>query len=664
MLQPQFNRYPKPTNWASVYILMQQAFENGFRGATAAEFAEYLAPLISLTANGAPRSVLPTFNFSSATPGIYIPEENGTYNGVSVSLSDGVNYLVWDGSSLTKVVFPVNLSGYATIDELKTIYTDSVPLDTGANIPGRYTNIGSMDTNASYSRTDFIEVDSSWIFNRSSAQSANTVSLMFDEFKTPIGIMQYTAGVDFMVKPRTKYVIFSKLGTTGGFGVTVKKAISVPMSEKTKEISERDSESATDNYFHPSKLILGSPGTTWDASGNIINNAAGLRVTELIKIRENNSGTLAVGRIFNTINPWRFAWYDANGVFITSTPMSDTDGNSIVDRRHGRWGWADIPEGAVYFRLRIDFRSENTQDQIDQIQVIDRAAWPIINYRSTYSTKVTSDDVRRIIKAEKVIDTDLSQKSILTLGDSISANLAGDGSWHIWFDSSLRPKIRYTQASGGATLTSNYAGFGPDYLNDGNTFMRQCERAVQNIANGSYQIPDVIFIMGGTNDFNNTSPNAFVTPTELGSTPYDEYMEGMFMTVSPDYNTLKPLTDVPRNKVAGALRYIVERLGAVAPQSVFFVCTPIQSTLHNQLNAQRVVRDIKWMANRLNLPLIDCWNAAGMTMLWDYGTDRKLLGDRVHPFTDSGQTAGSPIMGRFIVSEFLKKYIPIVATNA
>lgn len=34
MLVPQFNKYPKPTDWNSLYILAQQAFEDGFRAFT------------------------------------------------------------------------------------------------------------------------------------------------------------------------------------------------------------------------------------------------------------------------------------------------------------------------------------------------------------------------------------------------------------------------------------------------------------------------------------------------------------------------------------------------------------------------------------------------------------------------------------------------------
>lgn len=50
--------------------------------------------------------------FPTDVPGLYIPTEDGTYDGVSVDLSDGYNQLIWDGSTLTKVVFPIDLSGY------------------------------------------------------------------------------------------------------------------------------------------------------------------------------------------------------------------------------------------------------------------------------------------------------------------------------------------------------------------------------------------------------------------------------------------------------------------------------------------------------------------------------------------------------------------------
>lgn len=61
--------------------------------------------------------------FPAGVPGLYIPTEDGNYGGVTVDLSDGYNQLIWDGTTLVKVVFPINLSGYATVYSVEQLET-------------------------------------------------------------------------------------------------------------------------------------------------------------------------------------------------------------------------------------------------------------------------------------------------------------------------------------------------------------------------------------------------------------------------------------------------------------------------------------------------------------------------------------------------------------
>src|SRR5690606_40854888 len=62
---------------------------------------------------GIPKSADTDTVFPPGEPGFYLPTEDGTYDGVTVDLSEGVNYLIWDGASLSKIVYPIDLSGYA-----------------------------------------------------------------------------------------------------------------------------------------------------------------------------------------------------------------------------------------------------------------------------------------------------------------------------------------------------------------------------------------------------------------------------------------------------------------------------------------------------------------------------------------------------------------------
>src|SRR5690606_11585009 len=50
--------------------------------------------------------------FPAGVPGLYIPTEDGTYNGIDVDLSVGYVQLIWDGAALVKVEFPIDLAGY------------------------------------------------------------------------------------------------------------------------------------------------------------------------------------------------------------------------------------------------------------------------------------------------------------------------------------------------------------------------------------------------------------------------------------------------------------------------------------------------------------------------------------------------------------------------
>lgn len=55
------------------------------------------------------KAVQPSFVFTGQPAGVFLPDANGTYNGVAVDLTAGLTYLVWDGTALTKIVFPINV---------------------------------------------------------------------------------------------------------------------------------------------------------------------------------------------------------------------------------------------------------------------------------------------------------------------------------------------------------------------------------------------------------------------------------------------------------------------------------------------------------------------------------------------------------------------------
>lgn len=75
----------------------------------------------SLQTSGAAQKADTSTVFPVGVPGLYIPTEDGTYEGETVDLSAGYTQLIWDGSTLVKAEFPIDLAGYATTRQVNAI---------------------------------------------------------------------------------------------------------------------------------------------------------------------------------------------------------------------------------------------------------------------------------------------------------------------------------------------------------------------------------------------------------------------------------------------------------------------------------------------------------------------------------------------------------------
>lgn len=522
---------------------------------------------------------------------------------------------------------------------------------------GRYSTESTQDAATAYKKTDFIEVDPTWIGRLNSAQDANTLSVQFDEFRQPINRITYTANTDFTFDPRTKYIRIS--GTTATMNAkvfSVRESIGQQLATNVNKVVNNQKKTGLSlNYFNWQTDFL-YQFTMAMTDGAITKVSSNYSATPAYNLKSRTP--VIVGNIFVISNPIRIHWYRADGTQISYQEIPTASFFRTMEFSRYYVVSEVPPTDAQYFRVRYEYTTSSTTAQLQRLFISHIEYLPGLENYYGFKTQLTEQDVLNLDVLDDKINRTVTDKVFEVLGDSNTANLLGRGAWNIKFRDYLMP-LRYTvRAEGGATLSSTEALFGQEYLTGGNTIIRQCERIIEQVINNtSYIKPDTIIIMGGTNDFD---VSRHVTPTMLGTTPYDEYMESNFMTNSPSYNTLKDLTTVNRGQVAGAIRYIVERLGTYLPNARIIIATPIQSTLHNQLSASRVVRDIKWMANRLSIPVLDQWGKSNMPMLWDYGTNRRYLSDRVHVFSTDSQTVGSPIMGRFMVSEFLKEYIPLV----
>src|SRR5690606_17579655 len=127
--------------------------------------------------------------FPAGVPGLYIPTEDGTYDGVSVDLSDGYNQLIWDGTTLTKVVFPIDLAGYATKDYIPSLFEETLTENTNLFDKTRDLRVGVAINSAdggdlvspNSSRTDLIYIgENTRVFVRKTWTGAPTAYAWYD----------------------------------------------------------------------------------------------------------------------------------------------------------------------------------------------------------------------------------------------------------------------------------------------------------------------------------------------------------------------------------------------------------------------------------------------------------------------------------------------------
>lgn len=133
MLQPKFNRYPKPTDLNSLYFLTQQAFEAGFRGTTFKELVNYIVEFLP--------DRLAQFHIYDVGPSdspaasddvtrTYQPTESGTYsyfldgNGDPLEIDLSVGFVTITGNTATgfkPIVTPIDMTAYAKQAEVNTL---------------------------------------------------------------------------------------------------------------------------------------------------------------------------------------------------------------------------------------------------------------------------------------------------------------------------------------------------------------------------------------------------------------------------------------------------------------------------------------------------------------------------------------------------------------
>lgn len=294
----------------------------------------------------------------------------------------------------------------------------------------------------------------------------------------------------------------------------------------------------------------------------------------------------------------------------------------------------------------------------------------------------------------------LKQKTdvvIWNLGDSTSqtgyggtlASFEGDGggAWVKYFIDNVKPKAFYNYAAGGYTVTDSSTSFVDGIIQGAEkSYIKKIEDAITDYQNGTIKAPDYLLIIGCTNDFGKTRSNpngwsnrSFVKKEDLSSETlnpngwdYDEFMEYIFIREEED-QSLKPIQNVPMFKLAGAIRYIVERISKLFPNCKFMIASSIPAP-YDWLGQNSCHKEMKWIANRLSIPYIDVNESSNICMLNDIKTKeedgsyiehRRFIADGYHPYGqyDTQQksyiTAGAMYHGKYIAEVFRRYIAPI-----
>lgn len=362
-----------------------------------------------------------------------------------------------------------------------------------------------------------------------------------------------------------------------------------------------------------------------------------------------------------------------------------------------------IPEGQGIVKIRLLVATGATR--VAELQagtlkygLVDEESFRFIeNFYEPSDDLTFTQAVHQIVDSREPVLKDFRNLNLMIMGDSVYATQSKADNAHynnttlgvshqspnkMWGGANaelvrmLRPKTWTNYSQGGSTLTYDQAFFGADIYNLGlaGSYLYRLEQFFVDYdnyiadpvtyASAPRYAPDVFMVASCINDFINPT-EAWVTDAEMGATDYDQYMENEFMTQGTNDGTLKPLENVDLTKVAGGLRYILERMHRKFPKCYLAVITPNKTSVHARENQYKCVRDMIWMARRLNVQVIDVFNGPSqMINIREFndsvsGTQDELYmtSDGVHPYGSTGN--GDQRQGRFIANELVNGYFPL-----
>ena len=287
-------------------------------------------------------------------------------------------------------------------------------------------------------------------------------------------------------------------------------------------------------------------------------------------------------------------------------------------------------------------------------------------------------------------------KNIWILGDSLAGGYGNTSTfeggsmpgWLRYFVDAVKPKSVYNSSAGGYTLTDASKTFVDDVVqNPSKSFIALLENTISRyneqpeVAHG-IPTPDYVFICGCANDMGKTrdtsvtgnfSTVSYINQEDVESVDinpdslsYDDLMDNIFIRHNVDgASILNEMNEVPIFKIAGAVRYIVLRVGNLFPNCKFVVSTNLINAQSFSYSAQENCnKELRWIANRLSIPVVDVARRSNTPPLWEYkrqGVEtltHRFLADTVHFYggSDSANkgfnTSAAMRMGYLFAAEF------------
>ena len=413
---------------------------------------------------------------------------------------------------------------------------------------------------------------------------------------------------------------------------------SLPFRLRTGAISEVVEEvAASHNLFDYSKITR---ELTISTSTPGITPTSGASISELIPCAANETFTMG------GLDPLRrrLLYYNSAG---TPIVRADVDiwgarGN-VVDDYHSQWTVPDNADIAA-FRIQVHQSDPSYFDHSGRMHIYKGTGYrKFTPFRTALAIDGKTSAPLQSIVTEYITPffrrpISFSDKHVLILGDSN----ASQGQWVARLTTLIRP-LQITNASaGGMRLVSTANSVNP--LSYQNTGPDKAHEIAAQIAAATLAAPDYVLFCLGTNEADRT-PDTTVAEANIDN------------AFTSGGTTLSALSSVDITKIPGALRYMVQTIGEVAPSAKFFIVTPIPSTYHSWASQKAVSDTIRWTARRMSIPVIDLQSRSNILTLWDYpagvSTYRNLV-DGVHPFgTGVLTTPATSMIAEQVASEFL-----------